>query len=192
MRASHLTENHKSARSSLVCHCSCVPVPVLVMDILVLIILLVVVLVVIVWQAARNGRTKKLPPNMIYLRTYNKYLEQAWPASGGGGYGGIRAVHYEKIAASLRGENVCVMTNSWVTKKEFFLCRAAEGAGSALAIPTRKGRVLPKQPLRGTYRIVARVEEFATIIAKYHNDTTGHPGILKTYGRVSVLCMMMQ
>ena len=73
MRASHLMENRKSV-SSLVCRCSCVPVAVLVMDILVMIILLVVVLVVIVWQAARNGRTKKLPPNMICLRTYNKYL----------------------------------------------------------------------------------------------------------------------
>ena len=190
MRASHLTENRKSARSSLVCHCSCVPVAVLVMDILVMIILLIV-LVVIVWQAARNGRTKKSPPNMICLRTYNKYLEQAWPASGGG-YGGIRAVHYKKIVASLRGENVCAMTNSWARKKEFFLFHAAEGARSALAIPTRKGRVLPKQPLPGIYRIVARVEEFATIIAKYQNDTTGHPEILKTYGRVSVLCVMMQ
>ena len=84
------------------------------------------------------------------------------------------------------------MTNSWVRKKEVFLFHAAVGAGSALAIPTRKGQVLPKQPLPGTYRIVAQVEEFATIIAKYHNDTTGHPEILKTYSRVSVLCMMMQ
>ena len=81
---------------------------------------------------------------------------------------------------------------NWVTKRKFFLLHMAEGAGSAIAIPALKGQVQPNHPLPGSYKLVARVEDFTTIIAMYHNDTTGHPGILKTYSRVSVLCMRMQ
>ena len=123
----------------------------------------------------------------------DEYLEKAWPTNGlKAGYGALRAVEYDKIAASLRDRNVCTEVKNWATKREFFLLNAAEGAGSALAIPASKGRVLPNHPLPGSYKLVARLEDFATIIAKYHNDTTGHPGIRKTYSRVSVLCMRMQ
>ena len=124
-------------------------------------IIVLLLFLVIVWQAAKNVLTKKLSPrseHMICVRMYNEYLEKAWPASGlTGGYGGLRAVQYDKIAASLRGENVCAMMNHWVKKWEFFLLHAAEGAGSAIAIPAVKGQVLQNHPMPGTYKLVARV-----------------------------------
>ena len=55
---------------------------------------------------------------------------------------------------------------------------------TVIAVPAQKGQ--------GSYKVVAQVEEFAEIIARYHNDITGHKGILRTYGEVSVLCMRMQ
>ena len=77
-------------------------------------------------------------------------------------------------------------------EEEIFSITHGGGAGSAIAIPALKGQVQPNHPLPGSYKLVARVEDFTTIIAMYHNDTTGHPGIRKTYSRVSVLCMRMQ
>ena len=56
----------------------------------------------------------------------------------------------------------------------------------------RSSGVVQSPPIPGSYRVVARVEDFETIIGRYHNNSTRHPGIQKTYSRVSVLCMRMQ
>ena len=100
-----------------------------------------------------------------------------------------RAVQYGKIVANIKDTTVCQEIKQWATRREFFLLNAEEGV---LAIPAVKGQVIQSPPTPGTYRVVPKVEEFATIIGSYHNDSTGHPGIRKTYNRVSVLCMRMQ
>lgn len=125
---------------------------------------------------------------MICVKSYDDYLEEAWPVkSQKRGCGVVRAVLYDQIAATLRGESVSSKIRHWVKESEFFMLHKGEGAGSSIAVPMVKGRGLQSRPIPGTYRLVARVEDFATIIAIYHNDSTGHPGIRRTYGRVSVL-----
>ena len=130
---------------------------------------------------------------MICVTLFDDYLEEAWPVnSQKRGCGVVRAALYDQIASSLRGDSVTAKIRHWVKESEFFLFHKGEGAGSTIAIPMLKGRGLQNHPMPGTYKLVARVEDFATIIANYHNDSTGHPGIRKTYGRVSVLYMWMQ
>lgn len=127
---------------------------------------------------------------MICVKIYDDYLEEAWPVnSQKRGCGVVRAVLYGQIAAALRGETVTSKVRYWVKESEFFLIHQGQGAGSTIAVPMLKGRGLQNHPLPGSYKLVARVEDFATIIAAYHNDSTGHPGIRKTYGRVSVCHM---
>ena len=125
---------------------------------------------------------------MICVKVYDDYLEEAWPVnSQKRGCGVVRAALYDQIAATLRGEGVSSKIRHWVKESEFFLFHKGQGAGSTIAVPMLKGRGLQNHPTPGTYKLVARVEDFANIIAIYHNDLTGHPGIRKTYGRVSVL-----
>ena len=125
---------------------------------------------------------------MICVKVYDDYLAETWPVnSQKRGCGVVRAALYDQIAASLRGEKVSPKIRHWAKESEFFMLHKGEGAGSTIAVPMVKGRGLQSHPIPGTYRLVARVEDFATIIATYHNDSTGHPGIRKTYGRVSLL-----
>lgn len=124
----------------------------------------------------------------ICAKAYDDYLAEAWPVnSQKRGYGVVRAVLYDQIAATLRGEEVSSKIRHWVKESEFFMLHKGEGSGSSIAVPMVKRRGLQSRPIPGTYKLVARVEDFATIIAIYHNDSTGHPGIRKTYGRVSLL-----
>ena len=69
-----------------------------------------------------------------------------------------------------------------------------EGRGTLLAVPATKSRISKrgsseagggKMGSRVPHKLVARMEDFYYIISTYHNNTTGHHGIRKTYGMVS-------
>ena len=168
---------------------------------------LVIILVLLVWQAARKlpkrTRTVTPPPSTAHLlepaehitgmNMFQQFLEETWPASGQKKGYTIRAKKYEKIADTLRGRTVSARFKNWVKKNEFFFLDTGEGTASpVIAVPAQKGQVPQSPPVPGSYKVVAQVEEFAEIIARYHNDITGHKGIQRTYAEVSVLCMRMQ
>ena len=173
-------------------------------DRMAILVFLVILLVLLVWQAgikvAARTRTVTPPPSTAHLLEpaehitgrdmFKQFLEEAWPASGQKKGYAIRATKYEKIAATLRGRSVNAKFKNWVKKNEFFFLDTGEG--TVIAVPAQKGQVPQSPPIRGSYKVVAQVEEFAEIIARYHNDITGHHGILRTHAEVSVLCMRMQ
>ena len=164
-----------------------------------ILVFLVILLFIVVWQAGikvtARTRTITPPPSTAHLLEFQRFLEdllefqrfleERWPASGQKKGYAIRAKKYEKIADTLRGRSVSARFKNWVKKNEFFFLDTGEGTASpVIAVPAQKGQ--------GSYKVVAQVEEFAEIIAQYHNDITGHKGILRTYAEVSVLCMRMQ
>ena len=153
-----------------------------------ILVFLVILLFIVVWQAGikvtARTRTVTPPPSTAHLLEFQRFLEERWPASGQKKGYAIRAKKYEKIADTLRGRSVSARFKNWVKKNEFFLDTGEGTASPVIAVPAQKGQ--------GSYKVVAQVEEFAEIIARYHNDITGHKGILRTYAEVSVLCMRMQ
>ena len=152
----------------------------------IIVLVVTVCLATIIARAAKKYCNKK-PDN---ASAFDKYLEKAWPANVlNGRYGAIRAIQYCKIVASLRDGTICQEATNWATKRGIFLLNAEEGV---LGVPAVKGQVVQSPPIPGSYRVVARVEDFETIIGRYHNNSTRHPGIQKTFSRVSVLCMRMQ
>ena len=169
-----------------------------------ILVFLVIILVLLVWQAAKKlpnrTRTVTPPPSTAHLlepaehvtgiNMFEMFLEEAWPASGQKKGYTIRAKKYEKIADTLRGRSVNARFKNWVKKNAFFFLDTGEG--TVIAVPAQKGQVPQSPPILGSYKVVAQVEDFEEIIARYHNDITGHHGILRTYAEVSVLCMRMQ
>ena len=105
----------------------------------------------------------------------------------------IRTSVYNKVAEFLRGGEATARLKHWIKKTEFFLvergCSTGADYGACLAVPVGKTKrrassKVQSQP-RHSYKLVARLEDFAHIIGTYHNDQKGHHGIRKTYGLVS-------
>ncbi len=108
----------------------------------------------------------------------------------------IRASLYGRIADVVRGGEGTTRFKHWVKKSEFFLVERMQpgvGYGACLAVPVVRSRAGSRKAaacgksvsVHGTYKLVARLEDFVYIIGAYHNDQKGHHGIRRTYGMVS-------
>jgi hypothetical protein len=128
------------------------------------------------------------PESMICLPAFEAYLEETWPSKNSRrGCSVIRAGLYDQIVSVLHGVDVVnPKIRHWIKSCEFFTIYKEDSIERkvSVAIPVIKGQKHPKR-FTGSYKLVARVEDFANIIAQYHNSATGHPGIRKTYGQVS-------
>lgn len=143
---------------------------------------------------------------------FERFLDETWPTEPlRRGTAVIRAELYAKIADALRGSAgetaaATARFRQWVKRSEFFLVERTQPDGSygaCLAVPAeRRGRRTPpgegeEEPLakrasRQSSRLVARVEDFVYIIGAYHNDTSGHHGIRKTYAMVSIIIRQLK
>ena len=131
------------------------------------------------------------PEMMINLKTFTAYLDETWPSSNSRrGSHVIRGGLYNQIVMVLNGGDIVnPKTRHWIKGCEFFVLENNDAAEKVIvAIPVVRGQKRVKH-FTGSYKVVAKVEDFATIIAKYHNDATGHPGIRKTYAQVSYPCV---
>ena len=124
---------------------------------------------------------------------FQRYLDETWPEdSTRRGSAVIRASLYSRIADALRGGETNARFKYWLKKSEFFVVEKMHPSGgyqACLAVPTVKSRGSAKagggaRATRHSYRLVARLEDFAYIIGNYHNDQNGHHGIRRTYGLV--------
>ena len=133
------------------------------------------------------------PEETICVKTFSAFLDETWPdGSSRKGNSVIRASMYDQIAAVLNGDaTVKSKIKHWVRSADFFLIRRLEpgiGYEATVAIPiTKCHRVTGASHSRSSYKLVARVEDFAKIISKYHNDKSGHPGVRRTYKLVREL-----
>ena len=121
------------------------------------------------------------------------YLDETWPEdSTRRGSAVIRASLYGRIADALRGGETNARFKHWLKRSEFFVVEKMQPGGvygACLAVPAVKSRGSSKtggtKAMRHSYKMVARLEDFAYIIGNYHNDQNGHHGIRRTYGLVS-------
>ena len=131
-------------------------------------------------------------------RVFQQFLDDTWPEETlRRGSAVIRNKLYEKIVETLQGGEATVRFKRWVKKWEFFFMHGESGTldglrGACLAVPAPKargnsGRYAPIA--RHSHKLVACLEDFGQIIAKYHNDQKGHRGIQRTYAMVSERCM---
>ena len=131
---------------------------------------------------------------LAYTR-FQSYLDETWPEdSSRRGSAVIRASLYRRIADALGGGETNARFKQWLKKSEFFIVQRMQsggGHGSCLAVPAVKSRGSAKaggsKATRHSYKLVARLEDFAYIIGNYHNDQNGHHGIRRTYALVSLL-----
>lgn len=126
---------------------------------------------------------------------FQGYLHETWPEHAIRRAGSvIQDSLYEKIVCILQGGDGNARMKQWIKRSEFFLIEK-EGRGNLLAIPTTKSRVTKKaagtgggkSESRGSYKLVAKLDDFYYIISSYHNNQNGHPGIRRTHGMVSRL-----
>lgn len=126
---------------------------------------------------------------------FQGYLHETWPEHAIRRAGSvIQDSLYEKIVCILQGGDGNARIKQWIKRSEFFLIEK-EGRGKLLAIPTTKSRVAKKgagngggkSESRGSYKLVAKLDDFYYIISSYHSNKNGHPGIRRTHGMVSRL-----
>lgn len=146
--------------------------------------------------------TNPLTRNPLAYTKFLQYLDETWPEDPRRrGSAVIRASVYMKIADTLRGQHSGnVRFKHWVKRNEFFLIEKTQpdlDYGACLAVPVTKSRQIAGQTKRKgykahtqfgqhSYKLVARLEDFAHIIGNYHNCQKGHHGIRRTYAMVSL------
>lgn len=124
---------------------------------------------------------------------FQSYLHETWPEHSIRRAGSvIQDSLYDKIVSILQGGDGNARMKHWIKRSEFFLIEK-EGRGKLLAVPTTKSRVAKKEAStgggksesRGSYKLVAKLDDFYYIISSYHSNKNGHPGIRRTHGMVS-------
>ncbi len=152
-------------------------------------------------QDEERSQSNPVLRNSTASAQFQRYVEETWPEECmRRGSAIIRASLYARIADVLRGGEGTTRFRHWVKKAEFFLVERMQpgvGYGACLAVPVVRSRAACKKTggeaggkmvgVRGAYKLVARLEDFAHIIGAYHNDLKGHQGIRRTYAMVSQL-----
>lgn len=147
-------------------------------------------------QDSMQESTNPVLRNKVANEQFKLYLDRTWPEHPPRRSSSvIRASLYLKIAELLQDESAKGRLKIWVKQSGFFMIerdRPGVRYEACLAVPAIKGRCGRGSKSKGSikqshsYKLVARLEDFAHIIGTYHNDCKGHYGIRKTYSMVSV------
>ena len=135
--------------------------------------------------------------NIISYASYLQYLDETWPEKcSRRGSAVIRASLYAQIADCLKGGASTARFRYWVRKSGFFLLEKQQTNGiydTCIAVPVNDKQQNCNSKRSTTvkqYRLVAKLEDFLSLIGEYHNDVIGHYGIRKTYQMVRTACML--